>query len=402
MAKAWVRNFLLVIGALVLVFGFAELVILPRVDIYSIILGREIPRDGEIRTPEDARRLSDRSDRSGELARFTLDWLRAHPLDRTPYPRASLALKMEIPEYAPSSRRRPLWVRANELQANLDDDYVVRGKASGKTKYQAHYTTDAFGRRKTPAGKLPRSVVFLGCSFTFGQGVNDEASFPYRFGEKTKLATFNRGVPGYSPSAALLQLRDQRDRFLGPIPDQETTVIFTLIPEHVHRIIGTASLFFFGFGAFNYQPYVSLENGELVVRKTFSEDPTGRKHLHHFISRFRTPFLFGYDAPGIGAEELDLISRLFRGIEADLKAHYPQVRRVLYAFFPTGHYRKLFTDLRDTLLREKIEILDYTPIVAPALFGEKFFLEFDGHPSPLAYDFYSDLLIHDLKKKGYL
>ena len=46
--------------------------------------------------------------------------------------------------------------------------------------YRATYTTDALGRRATPRpANAERAILFVGCSFTFGLGVNDDETLPW-------------------------------------------------------------------------------------------------------------------------------------------------------------------------------------------------------------------------------
>lgn len=83
---------------------------------------------------------------------------------------------------------------------------VAKMARKGDTIYRATYTivpgTDSMGRginRRigyVPAG-TGKELVFLGCSFTFGQGLDDTATLPYQVGKMTNLSAANLGVTGY-------------------------------------------------------------------------------------------------------------------------------------------------------------------------------------------------------------
>lgn len=55
----------------------------------------------------------------------------------------------------------------------------------------------------------PRSLLALGCSFTFGYGVEAEQAFPYLVGEKLGLETKNVAMAGYGLSQILIQARKE-------------------------------------------------------------------------------------------------------------------------------------------------------------------------------------------------
>ena len=76
---------------------------------------------------------------------------------------------------------------------------TIRGVRArdGRVIYDATYTLDAVGRRITPGGDGPGdTILFLGDSFTFGDGVADADTLPARFAAATAGAfqVVNLGV----------------------------------------------------------------------------------------------------------------------------------------------------------------------------------------------------------------
>lgn len=349
---------------------------------------------------EDAERLSGSKDRVGELASVILKW---------PFRRTALEAKIEQGQFdlfsEPSQEHlsdqgHKLFSGTYELTPNLNDDFRLTGIHSGKMKYRAHYTTDEFGRRR---GYLPEesssNLIFLGCSFTFGQGVNDEETFAYRTGLKSHSLTINMGVPGSSPSVILQSLKLKSRNFLGAVPEKKTTVIYTLIPEHIIRVIGTISYFRSHPLGYKMDPYITENNGVLIHGKNFSDDHTGSKAILNQLARWDFPRAFNIDYPQINGEHFRLVSLILREIEAEIRKQVPQTKKFYVAFFPTGNARKIFHDFRDYLKAEgKIQILDYSSINLNTLLLNSYFLKHDGHPSPLTHDLYADLLMHDIAK----
>lgn len=356
----------------------------------------EFPRDGEIWNFDDARKFSASPDRRGDLSRIILSGNFETQTIKTPAPtEEDFRFHKEAPSYPLSDKGHSLWTGRHGVTPNLDENFELIGSVTGKRKYRAHYTTDPFGRRKAwPEGK--KNILFLGCSFTFGQGVNDEESFPFLVGKKSGWRTYNAGIPGASPSSILVRVFDQG--FPGPLTTDETTVVFSLIPDHILRNVGTMSFFRANPTALSYFPYAYMDGETLKMLPSFGDDPTRVKPLLNFLANTNFTQAFNLDYPVLGKSEYVLIARVLQAIESNLKKRYPQIKNFVVAFFPTGHLRTQYRELRDVLQEENIRVFDYTFVNGPALLRNAFHLKYDGHPSPLGHDFYSELLIYDLRK----
>jgi hypothetical protein len=96
----------------------------------------------------------------------------------------------------------------------------VTRSSGGKTVFHARYFLDEIGARTTPAAKadsissMPRTVVFLGDSFAFGEGVDDDDSAPAFLqtlsGGARRCA--NLGFIGFGPHQALASLEEGLER----------------------------------------------------------------------------------------------------------------------------------------------------------------------------------------------
>lgn len=98
-------------------------------------------------------------------------------------------------------------------------DYRI--DSSGKTIYDANYTIDHNLLRQTLSCKKGPPVVFFGCSFTFGDGVNDNETLPQNFSDllDRKLRVLNLGFTGYGPQQFLREEETGRfDKVIGPDP----------------------------------------------------------------------------------------------------------------------------------------------------------------------------------------
>lgn len=85
---------------------------------------------------------------------------------------------------------------------------------SGELIYEAKYSIGGDGFRKTPNENLENQhrVNFFGCSFTFGEGINDDETLPYFVKQiSSNLSVKNFGFHGYGVHQALAILQSDRD-----------------------------------------------------------------------------------------------------------------------------------------------------------------------------------------------
>lgn len=110
----------------------------------------------------------------------------------------------------------------------------------GKLLYDVVYTTLDNGWRITPQNpKARKAVIFFGCSFTFGQGLEDAQAIPYRVGELLgpEYQVYNFALYGYGAHQMLAQIQHG---FVDDIARRHETVeaFFITIDGHELRCSG--------------------------------------------------------------------------------------------------------------------------------------------------------------------
>jgi hypothetical protein len=144
-----------------------------------------------------------------------------------------------------------------------------------KLIYDAVYTFGDDGLRVTPnpAAGARCTAVFLGDSFTFGEGLNDDETMPARFvGASGGLYRgYNFGFSGYGPHQMLRAL--ETGRVDAVVRGGVDLVVYQAIPDHPARAAGRA----------NWDPwgprYVLEKNGGLAYAGPFNGD------LHAMLAR---------------------------------------------------------------------------------------------------------------------
>ncbi|MET0514680.1 MAG: hypothetical protein ABW047_05055 [Nitrospiraceae bacterium] len=275
---------------------------------------------------------------------------------------------------------------------------VTRHK--GNLLYEVSYFLGDHGLRIGPPFNAdptvtPPCLLFFGDSFTFGEGVRDEETLPYRVGLRSnnRYQVYNFGFLGYGPHQMLAQV--QHGLVKKAIRCTPRHAIYQALPSHVSRAAGLEAWDQAG------PKYVVDKDGTLIARGHFNDEP--QPGLHAALRRIhqRLP----YDVK----RSLEK-SALYRGVlymrrpieTADIALFTGIVnesRRILEKQYPGITFHILFWDFShatDPIEIKTIEALSSTGIplhlissVLPdySQHRERYILHpADGHPNMFAYD----------------
>jgi hypothetical protein len=160
------------------------------------------------------------------------------------------------------------------LEIHQDDaklGWVNRPGAMGIDRhydYRATYHIDELGNRGTNATSIAPYMLCLGCSFTFGQGVEDGETYPAQLqllqGESLDIQ--NAGVNGWGTVQAMLLL----ERILEQ-QDKPKCVTYGFIPVHANRNSDRASWLEMLAKSGRKKPVLRSENGVWLFDRLVSE-----------------------------------------------------------------------------------------------------------------------------------
>ncbi|REF84700.1 hypothetical protein DES32_2812 [Methylovirgula ligni] len=106
---------------------------------------------------------------------------------------------------------------------------------SRATIYDVTYSIDRDHLRQTRSCASGPTVGFFGCSFTFGEGLNDADTLPQQvsdsFGDNLRVLNF--GLPGYGPHQFLREM--QLGVFDGLLGSQPKLFVYLTAPWHAER-----------------------------------------------------------------------------------------------------------------------------------------------------------------------
>tara|TARA_Y100000589_G_scaffold223965_1_gene211488 strand:+ start:135 stop:1139 length:1005 start_codon:yes stop_codon:yes gene_type:complete len=112
-----------------------------------------------------------------------------------------------------------------------------------KISYFSIYTTNSTGNRRTTKinSKKNEYALFLGGSFTFGTGINDDQTLPSLFQEISQIKSINAGVGGYGIHQAYTILKDSDLYSYKSEGKDISVVIYRMLVNHINRAAGYAS-----------------------------------------------------------------------------------------------------------------------------------------------------------------
>ncbi|MDR2820562.1 MAG: hypothetical protein LBB60_08570 [Desulfovibrio sp.] len=245
--------------------------------------------------------------------------------------------------------------------------------------YDVVYSTLPSGWRVTPQNSNARSaVIFFGCSYTFGEGLNDGDTFPFKVGERlgSDFQVFNFGLSGYGSHQMLAQIEsgflDEPAKKYGRM-----FVFYTTIYGHELRSGGYSHWDRHG-------PRYILNNGNLERVGTFA-DIRESPATQTFRKIFQNSKLY-QRLRNSGA-----LSRLHVAImsRADKLLQERYNTRLCVILWPGAPY--------GALLREAgvpyIAMGEIFPEMQENKNKKYHISEYDGHPNSLATDALADLLV---------
>ncbi|MDR0339173.1 MAG: hypothetical protein LBH65_02725, partial [Desulfovibrio sp.] len=243
----------------------------------------------------------------------------------------------------------------------------------GEIVYSVTYGVLPSGWRVTPQHpEASTAVVVFGCSFAFGEGLEDEQSFPWQLAERLGpgYQVFNFGFPGYGAHHMLSWIES------GILDDiaarySKVHVFYSTIRGHELRGLGYSQWDPYG-------PWYGFDKGRIVRKGVFADD----------ISPLRpaTDALFGKSLLYRKFLKTKLIPHFlrFKHHAAIIKEADRQSRRIAGAPLTAVLWpRVLFAE---AIREEGVDILDLSPLFPDWENGpDKYRLHpSDGHPNALA------------------
>lgn len=276
-----------------------------------------------------------------------------------------------------------------------NNKYSTGKKIFGDTLiYEMSYHLDSSGHRVTPDSLSANKKfgIFLGCSFTFGDGLNDNETIPFFFSKNTKtFKGYNFGYSGYGPNHALVKL--QHDSLNKIVTQKEGIGFYVYIHDHINRTIGSMSNFTINHGK---APCFEIEKENLVHKGLFIDAHPDQSWVYKKMRENGFCRYFGIGYPfWLREKDFELTAKVLEEISKEFQKnfHTDQFYVIIYPSMSQKEYES-DENIVKYLKIKKIKYLDYRKIFDTTTEG--YFIPHDHHPTALANDILTKQIIKDL------
>jgi len=258
----------------------------------------------------------------------------------------------------------------------------------GQPVFDANYTFDAHSRRVVPEQSAPpeKTLLFFGCSITFGTGVEDSETLPAQtVAAAPGWRAFNYAFQGYGPQQMLAKLED--GKIAEEIGGPADLGVYVVIPDHARRAIGAKKVVCqWAYGA-DYPYYDYDGQGNLRHFGSFATGRPWRQRFYQLLHREQCLRYFEVEwPPWINTDHLDLTAEIIEASAQEFSRQFPAGR--FYVLLFPGDVRYSETSLSARTLIPFLEArgipyVDYSD--AFPMYSAQYAIPGDGHPTPAAY-----------------
>lgn len=302
-------------------------------------------------------------------------WIHEYPLPAPPRP-------IVVGTYL-----HPTKDRGYQLQP--DSKATVTMKRGSEVLWRAAYTVDRYARRVTPVEdpeNRSKFIAFFGCSFAFGEGVDDGQTLPCFVGRCAPgYVPYNYGVPGHGPTTTLYRLETEDLR--EEIAQQRGIGVYVFIDDHVRRTAGSMRV---AWG--RDQPCYEIHDGRLQWMGSFRAAHPCRTFLYDWLLKSNTLEYIHFDMPRFSEEHLTTTEQVIQAIAAAFTCQFPQSTFCVMVY--PGNGSRYGERLSRALSAAGIPCFNYQSL-AEHLSWKPFFE--DSHPVPKTHEMTARRLAQDLQ-----
>jgi hypothetical protein len=253
-------------------------------------------------------------------------------------------------------------------------------QSTGATVYSVDYTIDSNLLRHTQSCETGPAIVFFGCSFMFGAGLNDGDTLAQAFADTLdrKERVVNLGFPGYGPQQFLSEMQSGLfDPVIGPQPR-----LFVFLTAVWHAERSSCKSHFA-----RHSPRYILENGELVLKGVCREGLSLQLQEWLWNSAAYRVFIEPYERR-VTHDDVELYVRIMLAAIDLAKKKYAVPPIVLYLKTPVGSKYLSGTGFSEDIIMQRLKdggaaVIDASLNREEAA-GATIAIPGDGHPTALA------------------
>lgn len=287
----------------------------------------------------------------------------------------------------------------HNISPNFSGEVTLFKKNSEEHIYSAFYTINEFGWRVTSEKNKnftrKQSLLFWGCSFTFGEGLNDNETFTSVLSKNLNIKTYNLGIPGASPARFAYALEHYSDDLIFDESDQNEKINFyVFMNDHIRRVMNNPEKLNDEFH-FNNEPQFYLEEGKLKSVSSLSEYNALENLIVKVLSKSFFLKILNLSYPTIDKETVKLFGKVVAKLRDEIQARHPTSKDFYVIFWPGHHFFN--SQIKEELKNNNIKYLDYGGLNIHELLRSRETQIKDGHPSVTANNLLAFLIEKDLE-----
>lgn len=255
------------------------------------------------------------------------------------------------------------------IQTNFFDAYKfmpVENFINNYKRMKENPPQDSWFRPDEIKNTSKREIVLLGCSFTYGVGLNENETFSKKLSGYTNRSVYNRAIPGCGINHMLYMVKEGLSSRIKN-PEQ---FIYTFIDGHIYRLYMPASYFH------NILIYYKEKNGQLTQKNDFDI-----WYWHSYTLRALYEGLLYKELIYSQKQKTDFLLLHLLELNKEIKNKYPDSKFTILAYNGEEKLRTIEKDLR----KNGIEIIYLSQLFDIDFTKEPYILE-DEHPSALVWD----------------
>jgi hypothetical protein len=223
------------------------------------------------------------------------------------------------------------------------------------TIYCAQYIVDKSGRRQMPmSDSATAHLMFFGCSYTYGEGVNNTETFTHLLAHTLpNYQVYNYAYSGYGPQQTLAKL--EFGHIASEVSQQRGYCVYMLLPEHISRAAG-APYYIQGWGTSS--PHYAMQADSLVYFPNHKAWRPTYVAFQRFLGWCGLGS-FVYPPPKTYThQEVDLTVAILKEAQARYLALYPEGHFVV-ALPPAISNEENFIQIANALTMQGVSIWDF-------------------------------------------
>lgn len=257
--------------------------------------------------------------------------------------------------------------------------------------------TDHLGRRIVPELKSinqrSKFILFFGDSYTMGEGVDNDQTFPYYFQNfSSEFKPYIYAYRGYGPQQMLAFL--ESEDLKSQIAEDRGLVIYSWATDHVHRVAGSPKVISW---AKSWPYYIRDGRGKVVYSGTFESDRWLLTQIYLLLNSQLGQMLRLPELASPSGKDIQLMCEVVLASKEIISQQLP-LATFATAALPFWVDDKFFYPLAQCMEKNNIPILDLRGIF-DGYDKDLIHIKNDGHGTPFANKIIAEKLLERIRSQ---